>query len=49
MDEIFLFLIRNIFVGLVKFIDSDGVVGAAADDDEDDEDDDDDDLGHDEL
>jgi len=35
--------------GLVKFIDSDGVVGAAADDDEDDEDDDDDDLGHDEL
>ena len=34
--------------GLVKFIDSDGVDGAAAeDDDEDDEDDDD--LGHDEL
>merc|ERR1711977_802081 len=33
--------------GLVKFIDSDGVIGAAAEDD--DEDEDDDDLGHDEL
>ena len=35
-------------LGLVKFIDSDGVDGAAAEDD-DDEDEDDDDLGHDEL
>jgi len=34
--------------GLVRFIDSDGVDGAAADDDEDD-DEDDDDFGHDEL
>jgi len=34
--------------GLVKFIDSDGVDGAAAEDDEED-DEDDDDLGHDEL
>jgi len=34
--------------GLVRFIDSDGVDGAAADDDEEDEDDDDD-FGHDEL
>merc|ERR1711899_428214 len=33
--------------GLVKFIDSDGVIGAAAEDE--DEDEDDDDLGHDEL
>merc|ERR1711997_957718 len=33
--------------GLVKFIDSDGVIGAAAEDEDDDEDDDD--LGHDEL
>ena len=32
--------------GLVKFIESDGVHGAAAEDDEDEEDDD---LGHDEL
>jgi len=34
--------------GLVRFIDSDGVDGAAADDDEEDEEDDDD-FGHDEL
>ena len=34
--------------GLVRFIESDGVDGAAAEDDEDDEDEDDD-LGHDEL
>merc|ERR1719316_804750 len=33
--------------GLVKFIDSDGVIGAAAEDE--DEDEDEDDLGHDEL
>merc|ERR1711893_68475 len=33
--------------GLVKFIDSDGVIGAAAEDEDDDEDDED--LGHDEL
>ena len=37
----------NVFyAGLVKFIESDGVHGAAAEGDEDDEDDD---LGHDEL
>lgn len=37
-----------VVLGLVRFIDSDGVDGAAADDDEEDEDDDDD-FGHDEL
>ena len=35
------------YPGLVKFIDSDGVIGAAAEDEDDDEDDED--LGHDEL
>jgi len=35
--------------GLVRFLESDGVDGAAAEDDEDEEDEDDDDLGHDEL
>ena len=40
------FVSKNCTSGLVKFIESDGVHGAAA---EDDEDEDDDDLGHDEL
>merc|ERR1719326_1768047 len=35
--------------GLVKFIESDGVDGAAAEDDMDEDEEDDDDLGHDEL
>ena len=44
---LYLILKHKSYPGLVKFIDSDGVIGAAAEDE--DEDEDDDDLGHDEL